>query len=217
MNNIVFLTLLSLAVLASCASKRVEPTSRNSMNNHLRTGTLAMGDVLQPYLFNDYQIAGIDIGRVDQRRAAAFDALLEELGLVRVADGFQRGAPPTFIPFRRKDNQPFSAEEGAALQQLRTQFGDSFGPVVISESRVLQGALQPQLLVRFRSDPSEEAAAAALKAYGATNQRFLVDQAAYLVDFPKHWGYKMADIGKQLLSDEQVTYVENRYFAMRRR
>lgn len=215
------LTLFVLFILFSCSSGKVvdgsKSSSRTSMNNHLRKGTLAMGNVLQPYLFNDYQIAGMDISKTNKARSEEFDALLLELGLIRIEDMVQNGSPPTFISFKRKDNQPFHPDNDIALEQLRVHFGDSFGPVVIHESHVLQGALQPQIIVKFKQDVSDKDALSILREYKAIDHVFLVDQGAYLVHFPKGWGYKMMDVGKQLLSDERIVYVENRYFAIRKR
>jgi len=158
--NSIVLTFLSLSILVGCSSGKVVDHGNNSipekqveqrtMNNNLRKGKLAMGDVLQPYLFNDYQIAGMDISKTDKARSDAFDALLSELGLVRIEDSFQRGMPPVFISFKRKDNKPFLTENDLCLEQLRARFGDSFGPVVISESGILQGALQHQMIVKFK-------------------------------------------------------------------
>lgn len=193
-------------------STEVQPNKHSSMNNKLYKGQLLAGEELQEYFFNDYLIAGTDFSLADISRKEEFESLLKELNLMRVEteDGLENSSQ-LFIQFKKTDNQPFSKESDTTLKIIRNNFGNSFGPVVYMNPNFLQGALNNQVIVKFIGELSSDKENEILKGYGCTSSFFMVDQQAYLVEFPRDWGYVITDVGKKMLANEQILYVENLY------
>jgi len=181
------------------------------MDKNIREGTLAMGDVLQSFHFNDYHIAGIDFSLLDNTRSEEFNRLPDALGLIRINNTLTRGSMQTFSTFQRVDNRSFAYENSKILKSLRENFGDSFEPVILNEFHSLQGTLLNQLIVKFKELISEKDAKCILEKYGAAHVRFIENQQFYLAEYPKEWRYVIADVSKKMLSDEQIIYVENCY------
>lgn len=208
--SILLLTSLFVTFFIGCKSLQYSENLKNRlMDPHIREGQFAIGQETMACYLNDYLIAGVDISKVDTSRSQAFNALLIELGLERIIDTSPFHEPQTFICYRKRDNDPFLIEEDKIIETLRYLYGDSFGPVVLNELKRLQGALQNKLIVKLNQETANDAARNIFEKYGAEDFTFMVDQQAYLVEFPKDWGYKLIDIGKRMLEDEQISYVEN--------
>lgn len=119
-------------------------------------------------------------------------------------------SPVIFKMLKRKDGQPISNDNSAELEVLRETFPINFGPGMFYETGQVWGILTNVITIRFERETSEATIQDLLKAAGA--ERIMpIDHEFYRAEFPKRWGYKIIDVGKELFKLEEVNYVENQY------
>lgn len=94
------------------------------------------------------------------------------------------------------------------LKRLRELYMDSFGPGIYSESGEVRGVLSNFILVTLASRKEMKDLDPILKrtkALGAVRYR----GNQYRIEYPKEWGYKVLEVGSQLLRHRIITSVEN--------
>jgi len=102
-----------------------------------------------------------------------------------------------------------SAQEGLALEELRSYYASGFGPVLLySETRV-RGILSNRLIVYLDPETSREDGEKLLKKYGAIKFSFReqYEFRYFYVDFPLSVGYEIIDLAKTLLALDEFDHV----------
>jgi len=208
-----FLVVVLLSVTMGCSSTLVENEEKgNSMfDDKLRNGSMAEGESLKPFYFNDYLIAGRSQSIVDTLKQTQFESTIRTLGLEPIhAD--QKFSNAEIIILKRIDGASFSYRDNSILKTLREQFGNDFGPVLLDSNKTLLGGLKNQIVVRFHQEVSDSLANEIISSYGGTGSDYMSGDNSYLIDFPLDLGFYLIDVGKKLLADERINYCQNEVF-----
>lgn len=116
-----------------------------------------------------------------------------------------------FKMLKRKDGEKISQENCESLQLLRETYSENFGPGIFYESGETWGVLSNVITVGFKYGTSEAFIQKQLKSLGATRIMSTDPPEHYRVEFPKDWGYKIIDVGKDLFKLDEVNFVENQF------
>lgn len=124
--------------------------------------------------------------------------------------------PPTNYRFIEHIANVDSAQEGHALEELRSYHISGFGPVLLySETRVL-GILSNRLIVYLDPETSRDDGEKLLRKYGAIKFSFReqYEFRYFYVDFPLSVGYEIIDLAKTLLALDEFEHVYHDIIAL---
>jgi len=123
-------------------------------------------------------------------------------------------SPSSFTFIKRTDDKPISQENSSELEKLRAKYSSNIGPGIYYETGKVWGVLSNSLTVYFERGTNEERISEILNSSKAIKY-IQVRENQYHVVFPKNWGYKVIDVGKQLFELEEVRAVENQFRAIK--
>ena len=216
------LTLFSLSLVGfSQIEIRAKKTSVKviSVKSKLRKGHLLLGDRTEKCYFNNHLIVGIVTKAL--MKTESIEIILNDLELEWNMDSKKTIQPIrigrrqdfSFGVLRKKSRQRFTKENCKELELLRNEYLSNFGPGIYHKSGEIWGVLSNTLKVGFKKGMEKEKIEELLQSYGAIRITLRPSQSydRYIVDFPKHLGYEIIDIGDNLLKLDEVNFVANQY------